>query len=513
VKDHKELKIIRPNVMDSCRIENIWFESLAPFLLDAEELILRKNYSPKLIFQLDETSCLLSKYKLLGRVGSCTRKRIPCQAIPQIYRCTLLFIVTGDGEHMKSHLLLPSKVDQSTLGSWKPTKMKVHYTMNGWMDKDTFSTIISEFLLPHIMKIRETLGKEEEMGALLLCDGHASRMNLQLMRELGRQQVEVGIFPSHSSSETQALDLCPNAQFKHALQLIKPTFPSRANMKRDLPKFVDNIQDAAEFALLRRNVKKGWERSGFLYGSMENKLNELHYRPPGYLIKPKNHRFSISGEWISRPKFLAKWEEHGERKSGRKERRRSKRILEIGSYEGGRKRRKIVEDDNEDEGGDEEKREKEKTTRRKRKKNQTSDTVHMTDSELSESSDTTTESDLKDDEFELHPVQLLHEKEPDEVVSPFSTTEFMELNRIILEQRMTHVNDRRRKPARPYSPDPILKKRKLTRKELDKLSSVSDEKDSDDSELEEKEKLQLQILNFELGEDEDEHFQDSDYVE
>jgi hypothetical protein len=89
----------------------------------------------------------------------------------------------------------------------------------------------------------------------------------------------------------------------------------------------------------------------------------------------------------------------------------------------------------------------------------------------------------------------------------------MELNRIILEQRMTHVNDRRRKPVRSYSPDPILKKRKLTRKELDKLSSVSDEKDSDDSELDEKEKLQLQILNFELGEDEDDHFQDSDYVE
>jgi hypothetical protein len=90
-------------------------------------------------------------------------------------------------------------------------------------------------------------------------------------------------------------------------------------MREDLRTFVDQIQDAAEAALLRPNVKKGCERSGVIWGRLEDVLNNLDMRPPGDSDPKKTRRFSISGEWITRAKFLDIWTAHESRKVERGE--------------------------------------------------------------------------------------------------------------------------------------------------------------------------------------------------
>jgi hypothetical protein len=531
--------------METCRLNNIWFESISPFLLDAENLILKKEYKQELIFQIDETSCLLSKYRLPGRVGPARRKSIPCEALPLVYRCTVLFIIQGNGEHLYPHLLLPSSVDPLILGGWRPTKIFLHFTPNGWMDKGTFEKIIRKYLLPEILGIRSSLGEGDQKGALLLCDGHSSRMNLPLMKDLSSADVEVGIFPSHSSSETQALDLCPNAQFKAALKSIKPVFPSKAHMKEEVRQFIDNIQDAAEAALLRRNVKNGWKRSGLLWGSMEEKLNSLDFRPPGYPLPTHSTRFSISGQWITDPKFLEHWMEHDGRKSIRMVRRKKVREKEIEAAVMNRKRRKImiddddeplhtVADDRERKGDEKEKlssapklKRSEVITEMRRKKEglKVKEEDDFTDSEEAMSSESTTASDFKDLSIPLNPFHLIVDQTEQEESLALSADELAELRRSLLEERMIHPSKRPRKPVRPFSPDPVLRKKKFTREDVLRATEEGDLEDFENMKcgdekrrkteaseiISPEELLQLAVLNLDFSEDDEADMSASDY--
>jgi hypothetical protein len=526
VNAHRELRIVKVNPMEEARLNNIWFENLAPFLLDVEEFIEKKKIIPSLIFQLDETSCLLSRYRFPGRVCSAVRHSIPCESPVSIYRCTLLFVIQGDGEHLKSHMLLPSKVDPAILGLWKPTKMHIHYTENGWMEKRMFEEIISTYLLKAVYKIRATLSSGEEKSALLLCDGHSSRMNLPLMRELARQNVEVGILPAHSSSVTQPLDLCPNAQFKAALARSRVVFPSGAKLQTDLKKFVDQIQDAAEAALLRPNIKKGWERSGLIWGSMEEKLKSLDLRPPGVSVEERSRRFTISGHWITQAKFLEQWTEHESRRDSRHDRRKKERARETERVSNQRKRRKLSKDDEDyicDEVGNEvvAKSEIEKGSEvggGEKKEEKTRRTKASPDKEaiLVLSEESTTDSDMRDEYLPLNPVNLRYDLAESEVQEIISPSELQEIRVRILDEHTIHPRKRERKPKRFFSPDPPLTKTKRSRTDIEDSPSCSSfcEKTVEGSGFNAKQDHQYyDILSKEMDEEEEICSTDSDYTE
>jgi hypothetical protein len=313
------------------------------------------------------------------------------------------------------------------------------------------------------------------------------------MKELASFNVEVGILPSHSSSEIQPLDLCPNAQFKNYLQVIKPCFPSKHNMKQDLPVFIDQIQDAAESALLRRNVRKGWERAGLSWGCTAEKLNSLRFRPEGIPSRPVTRRFSISGEWITRGDFLRRWEEHDGRKDKRATRRVSLRKKEIERASKSGKRRTVIYDD--DQEWDIEENEmrgggggKTKKMRRESGEEGRQDPDGVR-GENSVSEESTTESELHEDDAVFHPVELRHQKEEDERLPSFSTMEFSMLGRQILEEQQRHPGARERHPVRPFSPIPIRRKRmKILKEGGEEIEKTL---------FEESEALQLELLELE----------------
>jgi hypothetical protein len=331
------------------------------------------------------------------------------------------------------------------------------------------------------------------------------------MRELATLNVEVGILPSHSSSVTQPLDLCPNAQFKFALGKSKPIFPSTTKMKGELRLFVNQLHDAAEFALLRPNVKKGWEKCGLIWGNMEDKLRSLDFRPPSYTSSESRGRFTISGQWITSSKFLEGWSRHESRRPYRHERRKQKRMKEKEHHVFIRKRRRIEKDDEYIEDDLKMDGEKERTLNEKKKKIRIAD-----NSESSE--DTTTDSEIRDEETPLNPITILEEKEESEKVELFSPSELQELRIRILEERLVHPHTRNRKPIRPFSPDPILRKTKRCRKDLEeevkRKERVCNDDDVDEtSTLDEDEREQLDILNFERDEEDENFSQDSEYTD
>jgi hypothetical protein len=86
--------------------------------------------------------------------------------------------------------------------------------------------------------------------------------------------------------------------------------------------------------------------------------------------------------------------------------------------------------------------------------------------------ETTTDSEMKDEYTPANIVHLLEEKDDTATTKPFSASKLQELQRHMLDERFAHPSKRKRKPIRPFSPEPPFRKTKRTRKDL--LDSAED---------------------------------------
>jgi hypothetical protein len=181
------------------------------------------------------------------------------------------------------------------------------------MTKVKFEEIIKDFIIPKIEKERKTLTLADSKRALLILDGASSHSNLLLFQELSKQSVDVLILPAHSSSVTQPLDRCVNAQFKASLQKQKLTFPKKREQKEKLLDFLEHLEDAATHALWRPFIKSSFEAACIALRDPLELLQQLHSAPSGVIPRPAG-RFSISGKLVTSPEFLEMWKQIEEEK-------------------------------------------------------------------------------------------------------------------------------------------------------------------------------------------------------
>lgn len=124
-----ELAISRAKLLDFYRDQARTQENLSPFyekfkfifiiiylyIFSFISLMKKNNYVPSLIFNLDETSLVIKK----PHRPSVVWKRDMCypafHPAEQIFSCTVIFIVSADGCHCRSTLLLNSKADMKFL--------------------------------------------------------------------------------------------------------------------------------------------------------------------------------------------------------------------------------------------------------------------------------------------------------------------------------------------------------------------------------------------------------------
>jgi hypothetical protein len=237
---------------------------------------------------------------------------------------SMLFIVQGNGRHISSHLLLPNSTDPVPISLFSSPFLSVKQTEKGWMDKENFERIVRNFLLPAILQERSQLPSLTPTRALLLLARASSRQNRALMHDLSAADIDVLVLPAHSSSVTKPLDLCVNAIFKQKLREKNLEFPKKRDQKEKLGEFLLKLEDAAEEALLRQNVVKGFETACVLSCKSITLLDSLDPAPEGF----KRHectRFSLNGKVITSKEFQQEWEIYEGRKEEKKRRQSEKK--------------------------------------------------------------------------------------------------------------------------------------------------------------------------------------------
>jgi hypothetical protein len=89
-------------------------------------------------------------------------------------------------------------------------------------------------------------------------------------------------------------------------------------MQTKLLSFLEGLEDATTGALWRPTVRSSFRKAGIMLGPISNVLKKLHHMPTDYSLPPESKRFTLSGKWISDPKFLQEWKLHDEKKSTQK---------------------------------------------------------------------------------------------------------------------------------------------------------------------------------------------------
>jgi hypothetical protein len=323
VKRCTELKKLNPTLLEASRIRAILKSNVEPLLIMLRGMISSGIFDENLIFQLDETSCLVKSAHKVKKVVESSRIFIPLKKEPPILHLTILFIVTAAGNYLHPQLLFPEDIDLSSVEKWKFPNIDIKHTKKGWMEKKCFEDIMNEVLMKEVNRIRKETG-EVKKKALIILDGHSSRNNFKLWEDLRNKGVEAVILPAHTSHILQPLDLGTNGEFKRALEKTMP-FPKKGEMKTKLTMFIRCLYSCMHKAMSPELIRDGFFKAGITSSNIGHVLERcLSTLPPSVKETLPSTRFSVSGRCIITPKFLSEWEQHERKKMEREEKRKTR---------------------------------------------------------------------------------------------------------------------------------------------------------------------------------------------
>jgi hypothetical protein len=88
----------------------------------------------------------------------------------------------------------------------------------GWMSKENFESICTNYLFPLLKRKREKDTENAHKRILIILDNHISRMNRSLMETASKQNIDFLTLPAHTSHIIQPLDRGCNGTFKRTFR-------------------------------------------------------------------------------------------------------------------------------------------------------------------------------------------------------------------------------------------------------------------------------------------------------
>ncbi|KAK2963770.1 hypothetical protein BLNAU_1337 [Blattamonas nauphoetae] len=174
-----------------------------------------------------------------------------------------------------------------------------------------FRIILLSSVVSDIQRRRERL-MQLDARALLVFDGHSSRMDRKLWMELDKNGDGSLCLPSNTSSITQPLDHAPNAILKTALDLVSGV-PKKKRRSAEFVEWVIQVQSAAKKALSWDLIRSGFKRTGIEPFNSDHILSTL---PP--LDPPIRTRrnLSLSSRQLNSHEMQTEWVLYDEKLDG-----------------------------------------------------------------------------------------------------------------------------------------------------------------------------------------------------
>ena len=105
--------------------------------------------------------------------------------------------------------------DMDYVSSVQFPKINAYHSASGWINNSLFSKVMINNNIPYINAKRHAFQELRNQRAVIFSDGHGSRFNVELLKLLTRNNIDLVIFPPKESHLMQPLDVDIFGPFKN----------------------------------------------------------------------------------------------------------------------------------------------------------------------------------------------------------------------------------------------------------------------------------------------------------
>ena len=181
------------------------------------------------------------------------------------YRSTLVAGICADGSALKPVFIIKQKMvpDQIILDGWTKDKVLFVHTESGFVNGRLFVEWFNTVFVPDVRRKRELFGKPDQK-AVLLMDGCSAHTVGQIEEAARNNNIEIQLFPPHTSHLFQPLDPCLFGALKKRLQKGMDVDETRAY------NHLSKLVAAYEKCTTNNNIMASFRRAGFHNTRVEN---------------------------------------------------------------------------------------------------------------------------------------------------------------------------------------------------------------------------------------------------
>ena len=167
-------------------------------------------------FNADESHCEIGKPRVVCTVDPSSRAH-KIDDFKNSLHITAMVTINAMGDPIKPLLILPKQnMPDEALPFVISNKVDLSGSSNGWMSDEIFVEWAHNFI-QRVEEIREQYNCSPMERAILILDGHASRNQIEIMREFKQHYIDVVILPSHLTHLLQPFDVVIGRPFKQKL--------------------------------------------------------------------------------------------------------------------------------------------------------------------------------------------------------------------------------------------------------------------------------------------------------
>ena len=184
-------------------------EDLNAFFKNFEDLVEKDSIDPRLIANFDETMIKVDKkFKrvLIPRSAKYGIKGAKDKKDKHVTLGVTIFSRSDFCCRCPPLIIVPQSEWPVSFGSFIAESLHVSGSANGWVTMDIYESWVETTFIPAVRGRRILFGLEGRW-ALLLVDGHSSRLSEKAILALRREKIHCLVIVAHSSHVAQPLDL------------------------------------------------------------------------------------------------------------------------------------------------------------------------------------------------------------------------------------------------------------------------------------------------------------------
>lgn len=276
-----------------------------------------------LVFNMDE-SMIISNYSHFVIIPK-SASYAPIMQDPSMEHITLVSCISAEGTSLTSTIIFNHKTIPSLLSAYvKNGIINISGQKKGWMTKEIFLDWIKWFI-KQVNDKRKKFGLPLNTPAMLVLDGHSSRLCPESWKLLKENYIHCTTLPAHTSHVLQPLDRSVFGPFKvklkselsknHNLELKYETEQKISDRQIRRCRIVISMINAWQQSATTQNIQHGFEKTGLYPLNVELVLtNEKITKsaPPTQHIEvqPKKMKLKMSGVVLTSDDFSEKFQEY-----------------------------------------------------------------------------------------------------------------------------------------------------------------------------------------------------------